>query len=95
MLTVDGSAFDETANEHRFVVVGLAAASGYGGIGDSVAAGASIGMHLALANQPAIVAGRVAFEKAAWPSAVPHTSWGDAVPQTAYGMSSQLLTTNY
>lgn len=89
--TWDGQAFDETADTHRYCLLGLALAMGYLRCGDSLGAASTLAFHLALANQPAEVGGVVFTRPAPWPSAVSHTSAGDAIPAAAY---SRLLVRN-
>lgn len=91
VVTWDGSAFDETADAHKYCLLGLAFAMGYNRCGDSLGAAATFAFHMALSQQPAEVGGVVFIRQAPWPSAVSHTSAGDAVPAAAY---SRLLVRN-
>lgn len=89
--TWDGSAYDETADPHRYAFLSLAFGMGYLRCGDSLGAAAAVAFHLALCRQPAEVGGVVFARQAPWPSAVAHTSAGDAIPAAAY---SRLLVRN-
>lgn len=91
VVTWDGSAYDETADPHRYSLLALAFGMGYCRCGDSLGAAATLAFHFALCRQPAEVGGIVFARQAPWPSAVSHTSASDAVPAAAY---SRLLVRN-
>ena len=55
---------------------------------NSILNGALLGYHLALAHQPAVVAGNFVCGRSGWPSAIPHTSFGDSVAATAAGIEN-------